>query len=149
ANARAAETVGIPGVRIFAQVADAWFEPHLAAIAVAGRQFESAATRNDILLDAVNRYLDLSGAEERLKARRQSESDFSDVARMTAEFARTGQGGEGDAERARAELLLARAETDRAEEEVAIAAAELARVLSLDPSVRLRPTEEPLPVIRL
>jgi outer membrane protein TolC len=149
ASARAAETVGIPGVRIFAHVADAWFEPRAATFAVAGRQFEAAATRNDILLDVVNRYLDLAGAHERLSARRQTESDLSDVARMTADFARTGKGREGDAERARTELQLARAETDRAEELVATAAAELARLLSIDPSVRLRPTSEPLPLIRL
>jgi outer membrane protein TolC len=149
ASARAAETVGIPGVRVFAHVADAWFEPRAAAFAVAGRQFEAAATRNDILLEVVTRYLDLASAEERLRAHRRTENELSDVSRMTADFARTGQGREGDAERARTELLLARAETDRAEEAVATAAAELARLLSIDPSVRLRPVSEPLPLFRL
>jgi outer membrane protein TolC len=149
ANARAAETVGIPGVRIFVQLADAWFEPRAATFAVASRQFEAAATRNEILLDVVNRYLDLAGAEERLRARQQSVSEFSEIARLTADFARTGQGREGDAERARTEFQLARADTDRAEEEVATAAAELARLMSIDPSVRLHPTNEPLPLIRL
>jgi outer membrane protein TolC len=149
ASARAAETVGIPGVRLFVHAADAWFEPRAAAFAVTGRQFDAVATRNEILLEVVNSYLDLAAAEERLRARRQTESELADVSRMTADFARTGQGREGDAERARTQLLLARAEIDRAEEEVATAAAELARLLSVDPSVRLRPGSDPLPVVRL
>jgi outer membrane protein TolC len=149
ASARGAETVGIPGVRILAHVADAVFEPRIAALAVTGRRFEAVATRNEVLLEVVTRYLDLAGAEERLRALQLTEGELGEVSRLTANFARTGQGRESDAERARTQELLARAETQRAEEEVAAAAAELARLLDIDPSIRLRPTGDPLALIQL
>jgi outer membrane protein TolC len=88
----AAETVTIPGVWLFARLADAWFEPQVARRVVAERRFEATATRNNVLLDVALRYLNLLGAEGRLAVIRQSEADFGEVARLTSEYARTGQG---------------------------------------------------------
>src|SRR5256885_21753 len=82
------------------------------------------------------------GPEARLVAIRQSERDLATVVRMTADFARTGQGRQGDGDRAATEAMLLRTQVQNAEEEVAATSAELARLLSRDPSVRLRVAEE-------
>src|SRR5262249_55399011 len=131
-------TVTVPGVRLFAHLGDALYEPLAARQRVAQRGAEAEAARNAVLLDVTTRYLDLVGAEALLQAVRQSEGEMGEVARLTAAHARTGQGRAGDAERARGQLLLLQAEEQRAEEGVAVAAAELARLLSMDPAVRLQ-----------
>ncbi|HKB36905.1 MAG TPA: TolC family protein [Gemmataceae bacterium] len=142
-------TVTIPGVRIFAHLADAFFEPQVARERVASRGFDSEATRNRILLDVANGYLALAGAEARLVAIRQAERDLGKVVRMTAEFYRSRQGRKGDADRAQTEALLLRQDEQDAAAEVAAASAELARLLNLDPSVRLRVAEDALPLVQL
>lgn len=149
AAAVGAGTVTIPGVRLFGHLADAWFEPKAAGWRVAGTQFESLAVRNAILLNVTTQYFDLIGTEERSRAVGESEADFREVARLTADHARAGQGREADAERARAETLLLHTEAERLEERAAVAAAELARLLHMDPAVRLRGAGEPLPLINL
>jgi outer membrane protein TolC len=149
ASAVGAGTVTIPGVLVTGHVADAIFDPHIAGQKVTGRVFDSAATRNRVFLEVTTRYFALAGAEARLQALRQSESDLAEVVQLTANFARTGQGRHGDAERAQSEAFLLHVTAEQAEEEVAVAAAELARLLSLDPAVHLRAPSGPLPVIQL
>src|SRR5262249_48368654 len=77
------------------------------------------------------------GAEERLRAVRQSEEEFDEIARLTANFAEVGVHRHGDADRAASEAALVRAEAERAGEEGAVAAAGRARPLELGPSGRL------------
>src|SRR5262249_58456688 len=132
-SAVGAGTVTIPGVRLTAQVADAVFEPRAARQQVAASNFDALATRNRVLLDVATRYFALVGAEARLQALRQSEADLGEVVRLSVNFAKAGQRREGDAQRARSEAALLHTEELRAEEEGAVAAAELARLLSLDP----------------
>jgi outer membrane protein TolC len=142
-------TVGFPGVRLTAQLADAVFEPIAAGQQVVGRRFEAAATRNTVLLDVASRYFDLLGEEARLSALLQSEAEAGEVARILSSFADKGQGREGDANRARSNALLLQADEERAQEEAAAAAAELARLLSVDSAVRLHGPGGPLPLIQL
>jgi outer membrane protein TolC len=144
-----AGTVTVPGVVISSPLADALFAPLAARQLVAGRRFDARATQNNVLLDVCTQFLALVGAEARLQALRQSASESSEIVRLTAEFARTGQGREGDAERARNERLLLQVQESRAEEEVAVASAELARMLNMDPAIRLRGPEEPIPLVQL
>jgi outer membrane protein TolC len=136
-------------VRITAHLADALFEPQVARQRVAARSLDATATRNTVLLDVVLRYFDLAGAEARLRATRQSQSELAEVVRVTANFARTGQGREGDAERARSEAFLLATQEQRNEEEVAVASAELARLLSMDAAIRIHTPGEPLPLVQL
>lgn len=142
-------TVAIPGVRVTANLADAIYEPVAASRQVDGRRLDATATRNAILLEVATRYLDLAGAEARLAALRQSESEAAEVVRLTTNFARTGQGRSADAERASSDALLLHTQEQRVEEEVAVAAANLARLLSVDPSVRLRAADGLPPLLRL
>src|SRR5262249_46666607 len=124
-------------------------EPRATQQAVVARQFDALATRNTVLLAVTDAYLALAGAELRLQAIRQSERDVGVVAKQTAAFARTQEGRQGDADRARNQALLLRGITEGIEEEVAVAAAELARLLNLDPSVRVRVPGGTVPLMRL
>jgi outer membrane protein TolC len=142
-------TVAVPGVRVFAHLADAWFEPVAARQRVTGTGLEARAVRNDMLLHTAVRYFDLLGAEARLAAVRQAVAEFREVADLTANFARSGQGRQSDADRTRGDLQLLLADAARAEEEVATAAAEMARLLDLDPSGRLRAAGDPLVPVTL
>jgi outer membrane protein TolC len=144
-----AGTVTIPGVLVFAHLADAVYEPRATRQLVTARSFDAQAVQNTILLEVATRYFALLGAEEGLRALRQSESELAELVRLTANFARTGQGRTGDAERARSEALLLHGVEQHAEEERAVAAAELARLLSFDPSVRLRGPDSPIPLVEL
>src|SRR5207248_9337562 len=94
-------------------------------------------------------YLDLMGAEARIDALRLAEADVEAVVRLTIAQAATGQGRAGDAERARTQALLLHAQEQRAEEDVAVASAELARLLDVDTAVRLRTPGGPIPLIQL
>jgi len=149
AAAVGAGTVGVPGVRLTAHLADAWFEPRAARQAVVGRQLDALAARNDVLLDVTSSFFILAGAESTLQAARQSAKEAAEVARITVSFSRTGQGREGDADRASTQALLLDSAVQRAQEDVAVAGAELARLLSADPAIRLRVPEGPLPQVQL
>lgn len=142
-------TVIFPGVRLTAPLADAVFEPRVARERLAGLRLDAVATRNQVLLDAVSAYLTLAGAEARIRALQRSDEEFREVARLTANFARSGQGRQGDADRAESEALLLEAQIQRSEEEIAVAAAELARILHADPSIRFRPADSELPLVQL
>jgi outer membrane protein TolC len=143
------QTVAIPAVHIFAHVGDAYFAPLVAAQVVASRTASSRAIENSNLLDITGRYLALVGAEGELYAIRKSEEGLMQVVRATAAFAQAGQGRIGDANRARSQALLLHAQELRAEENVAVASAELSRTLNLDPSVRLRTAAGMIEVVDL
>ena len=117
AAAVGAGTVGFPGVHLFADLGDAVFEPRVARERVAARSFDAAATQNAVLLDVTGRYLALVEAEAHVRAIRQSEADFQQVAELTADFAHTGQGRQSDADRAKADSLLLHTTEQQAEEE--------------------------------
>lgn len=147
-NTVAAESIKIPGLFINTPLTDAIFEPRVARFVVANRNFLATATRNDIFLEVSTTYLALMNAETRLAIIRQSERDFEEVVRLTASFARRGRGRYGDAERAEADLLELRYEEQRAQQDVAVASADLAQLLNLDPSIRLVTGDIPLQVVQ-
>jgi outer membrane protein TolC len=137
AFAKGADTPTIPGVRILANLGEATFAPRIAGWRVLERQFDATATQHQVLLQVAERYFDLLSAEARLQALEQSQSELAELVRLTANFAKTGEGREGDAERARSEELLLQTEMHHVEEEAATAAADLARLFNADPAVRL------------
>jgi len=144
ANVVVAGTTVLPGVNIFAQLTDAWFEPLAARQRLSGARFGALATSNDILLDVALLHLELLGNQSILEAQRQSETQFYEVARIVKDYAATGEGRQADAERASAQWKLQRALVLKAEEELAVTAARLANRLNLDPAVRLEPIGGPL-----
>jgi outer membrane protein TolC len=146
-NTVAAETIKIPGLFINTPLTEAFFSPLIARQVVANRGFTATATRNEVLLDVSTAYLALLESEGRLAVIRQSEADFNEVVRLTADYAKTGLGREGDANRARSDLLNLQYTEQEAQEQVAIAAANLARLLNLDPSVRLQTGDVPIQIV--
>jgi outer membrane protein TolC len=143
------QTVAVPAVHIFAHLGDAYFAPLVAAQVVASRSASSRVIENSNLLDITGRYLALVGAEGELYAVRQSEEGLMQVVRATASFAQTGQGRIGDANRARSQALLLHAQELQAQENLAVASAELSRTLNLDPSLRLRTAAGMIEVVNL
>ena len=148
-DVRGAGTLAVPGVHVVSHLGDAAFAPRVAQQKVQGSQFNAAATQNVVLLDVANGYLALVGAEARLLALGQSEKEIAEVAKLTSDFASKGLGREADALRAQSELSLLQSTIDRTEEEVVALASELARLLSTDATVRLRPEAGSPPLIQL
>ncbi len=138
AGAIGAGTLAYPGVWLFTPLADAAYEPLVASRRVAAREANAQAVQNAILLDVATAYLALVGAEARLDVLRQAESDVAEIVRVTGAFAEAGEGAPADANRASANAEMVRRQARGAEGEIAAAAAQLARLLALDPSVRLR-----------
>jgi outer membrane protein TolC len=145
----AAESVAIPAVRIFAHAGDAYYLPLAARQMVTVRAFESHAVDNLTLLDVADCYLTLVAAEARREALQVSLGEVGAIVRAQKDFARVGQGRDADFHRARAELLLMRLEEQTAQEESAVAAAELSRLLHLDPSIRLITPAGPIELLDL
>lgn len=144
-----AGTVTIPGVRIIAHLADAVYAPQIARDRVTSRDFNAIAVQNTVLLEVATRYYTLVGAEARLLAIHQSEKEVDEVAKLSANFAKSGQGREGDAERARTEAMLLHIQAQGVEEEVKVAAVELSRLLSLDPATQLHGPAGEVPLVQL
>jgi len=149
AGAVGAGTPNTPGVRLFAHLGDAAYEPLAARQRVTVRRSEAQAVQNAVLLDVATAYLELVGAEGRLDILRQSEAELAELSRLTTVYAKAGQGRQADAKRAEANLELLHRDIHKSEEEVAVASARLCGLLTLDPSVRLRTPGGNIPRLRL
>lgn len=137
AGAVGAGTVSIPGLVLSGNVSQLLFGNLVSRQRVRQREFESDAVLNAVLLRVAGAYLDLLGAEGRRAIALKTRDEARDVARVTANFARVGQGRQADADRAAVELEQRNAEVIQAESDVLTASARLAELLCLDPSVRL------------
>jgi outer membrane protein TolC len=142
-------TVVVPGVHLISHLADAMYAPRIAQRQVDASSFDAIATRQQVLSEVGQAYLTLASAKARSEAYRQSLKEIDEVIRLTANFAKTGQGRDSDAQRAFAEGQLLRADLQQANEDEAVAAAELARLLDVDPSQPLLPNDDPPPLVEL
>ncbi|HEY5315942.1 MAG TPA: TolC family protein [Pirellulales bacterium] len=141
ANAVGSGTPNIPGIQYDLHVSNAIFGFLSARQAVRTRQYTSVAVRNQVLRDVAVAYVNLLRAEGRRAIAVQIRSEVAEVARLTANYAETGQGRKADAHRAATEVSLRDIEILSFEGDVVTASARLARLLHLDPSIRLHPTE--------
>ncbi len=139
ANAVGAGTVNIPGLVLSGNVSEGIYANLVARQVVVQREFTSQAVQNDVLLRAAVGYLELLRAEGRRALAVQIRDESQELVRVVSNFAKRGIGQErkADADRALTELEQRNADVLQAEADVEIASARLARVLSLDPSVRL------------
>jgi outer membrane protein TolC len=144
AGALAQNSVAIPAVLVSAPLVEAIFEPLAARQVVTATGFEASATANQILLWVANNFLELQGAIARLRARSLTVAEAAAVVRITAAYARTGEGRQADADRAATEWKLRRADVHQAEGQVAVVSAKLVRLLHLDPTVRIDPAGDPM-----
>jgi outer membrane protein TolC len=150
ASAVGAGTVNIPGLQYNLNVGAAWFD-YLRTRQNLARA--SAATRtasNDVLLRVCLAYSELLRGSARLAVAVQNRREAAEIARITAVYARAGEGRQADADRAEVELRKRDADQTQAEADILIASARLAQLLNLDPSVRLRPLDPyvvPIPIV--
>lgn len=141
ADVKGGGTVLDPGLSLIVHLGDAYFAPQAAQQKVTQSRFDAAATRHYTLLDVGVGYLTLVDAQARHAAYQQSLKDVGEIVRLTADQLKAGKGSDPDAKRALGEYLLLQAAVERTQEEIGVAAAELARLLDMDPSAMLRSAE--------
>jgi outer membrane protein TolC len=149
-NAVAAGTVNIPGLYYNMNVGSAWYGFLISRQRVRTSEFNSEATRNDVLLRTCLAYVDLLGADGRRAIAGKNREQAAEVARLTAEFANAQQGRPADAKRAAVELERRDIELTQAEGDTLSASAKLCQLLNLDPSKRLKPIDGwvvPAPIV--
>ena len=95
-----------PGCRPSLRLTDAVFQPRIAEQAGGGPAQAATATTHDILLFAAVAYLDLLRAFQQQAIAQETLDHAEQLAKLTAAFARTGQGNQADADRAQTELAL-------------------------------------------
>jgi outer membrane protein TolC len=150
ANAIAAGSVNIPGVMWNQNISQGIFTYLVARQTVRQQQFTTQAVRNQVLLRVSLAYLELLRASGRRAIAIRIRDDAAEVARLTAAYARTGQGRQADADRAATELGKRETDLMVGEGEVLMASSRLAQLLNLEPLVRLQPTEAwvvPMPLV--
>jgi outer membrane protein TolC len=141
ANAVAAGTVGIPGIQYNVNISQALFGALAARQQVRVREFDSQAVRNDVLLRVASGYVELLRAEGQRAVALKNRDLALDIARLTADYARTGQGQQSDADRAATELAHRNDEVLAVEGRVLTASAALAQLLNLPPDTVLLATD--------
>lgn len=128
-------------------VVDAIFEPLAARQLVRASSADRNSTFNDTLLQVAVGYLSLARAQARVAIAEEATRNADELARITRNFADTGQGLQADADRASIEAASRKRDVWQAREDVAVISAELARLLRLDPSVQLQAADEnPMPL---
>ncbi|MGO9108408.1 MAG: TolC family protein [Thermoguttaceae bacterium] len=141
AGAIGAGTVAIPGVVWNQQLSELIFNNLISQQVVAQNGFALEATRNNVLLQVALAYEELLRAEGIRAVAIKNRDDTREVARLTAAYAKTGQGRQADADRAATELARREFDVVQTESQVLTASAGLCRLLSLDPARRLHPID--------
>ena len=140
-NAVGGGTITIPGLQWNANLSEIIHRNLAGRQIVVQSRHAGQAVENQILLQVASAYLEILRGEGRSAAARKTREDAHEVARITGNFAKIGQGRQADADRAVAEYELRNIEVLSSEQETIAASARLCRLLSLDPSIRLKPAE--------
>jgi outer membrane protein TolC len=148
-NAVGGGAPAIPGVSAKFAVADAVFQPRIASQQAAARQNAATGTTHDYLLYAAVAYLDLLRAFQQHAIARETLDHAAQLAQLTADFARTGQGNQADADRAQTELTVRRNALGQAVAQTQVTSARLVELLSMPPDRTLTPAEPTIVPIEL
>lgn len=140
-NAVAAGTVNIPGVFLGGNTALGIFGYLESRQLVRQREFDNIAVRNQVFLQVALAFSELLRAEGRRAVALQALDEARAIAKLTADYAETGQGRLADANRAATELQRRESYVKQIESELLTASARLCELLNLDPSIRLHPTD--------
>jgi outer membrane protein TolC len=103
-----------------------------------------------VMLSVCLAYTGLLRAEAMRAVANKNRVEVAEVARVTAAHAAAGQGRKADADRAAVELRRREAELTQAEADALTTSARLCQLLSLDPSIRLKPIDGyavPAPIV--
>lgn len=148
-NAVGAGTSVIPGIAARFHTTDAIFQPKIAGHAASARQAATDAATNDTLLATALAYVKLLRTTQAQRIAEETRDNAQMLSDLTANFARSGQGSQADADRAQTELIRRRNDVSRAEEAARVASARLAELLSMDPTVPIIPREPTIVPIEL
>lgn len=141
ANAVAAGSPTIPGVFLGGNTAVVIFNYLESRQLVRQREFDNIAVRNQVFLKVTLAFSELLRSEGRRAVAIQALDEARAIARLTADYAVTGQGRYADANRASTELQRREAYLKQVESELLTSSARLCQLLNLDPSIRLHPTD--------
>ncbi|HEY2252272.1 MAG TPA: TolC family protein, partial [Planctomycetaceae bacterium] len=150
ANAVAAGTVSIPGVQWNFNVAEGIFSYLASRQRSEQSRFASQAVENEVLLKVASTYTDLLEAYGGFSLAIITRNDAREVARLTANYVKVGEGRASDAERAATELRRREEDVISARAAVGQASRHLAELLNLNVTTPLRPIESqvvPQPII--
>ena len=126
---------------------DVLFEPLAAKQNVRAVAAARDSAFNDVQLQVVVAYLDLSRAQSLMAIAIESETNASELVRLTMAQEEADVGLRADVERSKAELALRQRRTLESHELMRVASARLTRLLSLDPCVTLVAQENrPFPI---
>lgn len=139
----------VPGVYANFSLADALFQPLAARQFTQARRGAARAVTNDTLLSVAQAYLELLRSNQDYEIARGIDEQTRRLAQLTADYARTGEGLRSDADRLHVELTIRKNDVFRAEGARQVAAARLAQLLHLDPTLDLKPVEPVVAAIDL
>ena len=137
----AAGTVNIPGVFLGGNTAEVIFNYLASRQLVRQREFDNIAVRNQVFLSVTLAYSELLRSEGRRAVALQARQEAQAIAKLTADYAVTGQGRYADANRAATDLQRREAYLKQVESELLTSSARLCQLLNIDPSIRLHPTD--------
>ncbi len=141
AGAVGASTVFVPGVNVRSDLANAIFLPLAARQNVRASEAGGRAVLNNVLLDVTVAYNELLRAKADLVIANESYRNAAELARVTEEYDKAGEGLKSDAERAAVERSQREKDLERVREVLQVRSAQLAELLRLDPQVGLDPID--------
>lgn len=140
-NAVGSGTVTVPGVQYNLNLSQSIFALVSSKAAIDQARYLQRVAGNDLQMQVSVAYSNLLRAETRREIVRQIRDDTAEVARVTENFARIGQGRPADAERAATELQRRQADLLLADADISVASARLVDLLNLQNSVQLHTAE--------
>jgi len=144
ANAVAAGSVSIPGLQYNLNVSESIYNYYVNRQRAEAARFASQAAENEVLLKVASAYTDLLRARALRSVALLTRNDAREVARLTKNYALTGDGRQADAERAATELARREAAVVESDARIGQASRRLSELLNLDSTVQLRPVESQL-----
>ncbi len=141
ANAVGSGTVQIPGLSYNLNLSQALYGYFVTRQNTGQARFERAAENNNVLRDVALAYTELLRTAALRSLAVLARNDAGEIARLTGNYAKTGEGRQADADRAATEF--ARRDEDLLEALAAEAQAShaLCELLNLDPTLRLVPVQ--------
>lgn len=140
-GAVAAGTVSIPGVQYNLNISESIYRYLVGRKLTEVRRLEQFAIQNETLLKVARAYVELLRAEAVLSVAILTRSDAREVARLTANYAKTGEGRQADADRAATELARRQEEVVTAQAAEGNASRRLCELLNLDMTIALAAVE--------
>ncbi|MCP4170659.1 MAG: TolC family protein [Fuerstiella sp.] len=144
-----AGTTPQPGIRAQFHLADAIFQPDIAQKTAWATCHAEKAVVNRQLRDVAVAYLQLLDAHQQLQILQEVKDRTAAVSKITNDFAGAGEGLQADADRMQTELNLIEGRIAAAHEQVDVAAARLAYVLSIETRQRIIPMDATVVPIEL